>query len=79
MGKYKIVTIDDILKSLSLKELEMIEKGKKHWKNMSVLNERHDGYVQSDTIKELIDRIVENVWIHAADFYTSSNNTEKPE
>ena len=47
--------IRDITKSLSDEELKMVEKGKKHW-SMEALNRRSGGYVDSETIKDLIDK-----------------------
>jgi len=63
----------DVIKSLSVEEIEMIERGKKHW-DMDVLNKRHGGFVDSKTIKELIDKVIENTWTQAKVFY---GNVEK--
>lgn len=60
--------ISDIIKSLSVEEQEMIQKGKNHW-SLDILSKRHDGYVDSSTIKELIDKIIENTWTQAKVFY----------
>lgn len=65
MGDFAVST-DRLI--LSDKEQQMIQKGKNHW-NMDILNEKRGGYVNSNTIKELIDNVIENTWIHAKDFY----------
>lgn len=62
------LNISDIIKSLSVEEQEMIQKGKNHW-SLSILSKRHGGYVDSSTIKELIDKIIENTWTQAKVFY----------
>lgn len=64
------------LESLSIEEIEMIEKGKNHWKSMDVLTNQRGGYITSDTIKLLIDYIVEDVWLKASNFYNKENNTD---
>ena len=64
----KNLNISDVMKSLSNKELQMIEKGKNHW-NMNILNKKSDGYVNSNTIKELINKVIENTWTQAKIFY----------
>lgn len=69
----KNLNISDIMKLLSIEEQEMIEKGKKHWK-LNILSKRHGGYVDSETIKELIDKVIENTWTQAKVFY--GNNIE---
>lgn len=65
------MSVSDILVSLSDEELKMIEKGKKHW-NMDSLSKKSGGYVKSDTIKELIDKVIENTWTQAKLFYDNS-------
>lgn len=64
----KKLNISDVMKSLSVDEQEMIEKGKRHW-DLDVLSKRRGGYVDSKTIKELIDKVIENTWTQAKVFY----------
>ena len=59
----------DNTKSLSDEEKDMIERGKKHW-NLDVFSERRGGYVESKTLKELIDKVIENTWTQAKGFYS---------
>ena len=68
----KELCISDVFKSLCVEEQEMIEKGKKHW-NLDILNKRRGGYVGSETIKELIGKVIENTWIQAKVFYGNSS------
>ena len=58
----------DVMKSLSVEEQEMIQKGKNHW-SLDILSKRRGGYVDSRTIKELIDKVIENTWTQAKVFY----------
>ena len=62
------LNISDVMKSLSVEEQEMIEKGKSHW-SLDILSKRRGGYVDSKTIKELIDKVIENTWTQAKVFY----------
>jgi uncharacterized linocin/CFP29 family protein len=62
------LNISDVMKSLSAEEQEMIEKGKKHW-SLDTLSKRRGGYINSETIKELIDKVIENTWAQAKVFY----------
>ena len=62
------LNISDVMKSLSVEEQEMIKKGKKHW-SLDILSKRRCGYVDSRTIKELIDKVIENTWTQAKVFY----------
>ena len=62
------LNISDIMKSLSVEEQEMIQKGKNHW-SLNILSKRRGGYVDSRTIKELIDKVIENTWTQAKVFY----------
>lgn len=55
-------------KLLSVEEQEMIQKGKNHW-SFAIPNKRCGGYVDSRTIKELIDKVIENTWTQAKVFY----------
>ena len=64
----KNLNISDVMKSLSVKEQEMIQKGKNHW-SLDILSKRRGGYVDSRTIKELIDKVIENTWTQAKVFY----------
>ena len=57
--------------SLSDSELEMIEKGKKHWE-LDILKREKGGYLGSETIKDLINKVIENTWVQAKDFYKDS-------
>lgn len=57
------------LNKLSDDELSIIEKGKNHWKNMDVINEYKSGRITTETLKHLIDLIVEDVWINAHEYY----------
>ena len=68
----KNLNISDVMKSLSVEEQEMIEKGKKHW-NLDILSKRRGGYVYSETIKDLIDKVIENTWTQAKIFYGNSS------
>ncbi len=68
----KNLNISDVMKSLSVEEQEMIEKGKKHW-NLDILSKRRGGYVDSKTVKELIDKVIENTWTQAKVFYGNSS------
>ena len=67
----KNLNISDVMKSLSVEEQEMIEKGKKHW-SLDILSKRRGGYMNSETIKELIDKVIENTWTQAKVFYGDS-------
>ncbi len=60
---------------LNIEEIKMIKKGQKHWKNMNVLNENKGGYIDSSTIKNLINDVIDDVWRNAKEFY--SNSTPK--
>ena len=60
--------MSNVIESLSIEEQEIIERGKKHW-DMDILSERRGGYIDSKTIKELIDKVIENTWIQAKVFY----------
>jgi len=62
------LNISDIMESLSVKEQEMIQKGKNHW-SLDILNKIRGGYIDSKTIKELIDKVIENTWTQAKVFY----------
>ena len=62
------LNISDVMKSLSVEEQEMIRKGKNHW-SLDILSKRRGGYVDSRTIKELIDKVIENTWAQAKVFY----------
>ncbi len=62
------LNISDVMKSLSVEEQEMIQKGKNHW-SLDILSKRRGGYVNSRTIKELIDKVIENTWTQAKVFY----------
>lgn len=62
------LNISDVMKSLSVEEHEMIQKGKNHW-SLDILSKRRGGYVDSRTIKELIDKVIENTWTQAKVFY----------
>ena len=62
------LNISDVMKSLSVEEQEMIQKGKNHW-SLDILSKRRGGYVDSMTIKELIDKVIENTWTQAKVFY----------
>jgi len=62
------LNISDVMKSLSVEEQEMIQKGKNHW-SLDILSKRRGGYVDSRTIKELIDKVIENTWTQAKVFY----------
>ena len=62
------LNISDVMKSLSVEEQEMIQKGKNHW-SLDILSKRRGGYVDSRTIKELIDKVVENTWTQSKVFY----------
>lgn len=53
---------------LSEEEQQMIQKGKKHW-DMEILQKRRGGHVDSKTIKDLIDKVIENTWSQAKSFY----------
>ena len=64
----KKLHISDVMKSLSVEEQEMIQKGKNHW-SLDILSKRRGGYVDSRTIKELIDKVIENTWTQAKVFY----------
>jgi hypothetical protein len=66
------LNISDVMKSLSIEEQEMVERGKRHW-NLDVLSKRRGGYVNSETIKELIDKVIENTWTQAKVFYGNSS------
>jgi hypothetical protein len=68
----KKLHISDVMKSLSIEEQEMVERGKRHW-NLDVLSKRRGGYVNSETIKELIDKVIENTWTQAKVFYGNSS------
>lgn len=57
-------TIDN----LSIEEKKMIEKGKDHW-DLDILKRKEGGYVSSDTIKDVIDMVIENTWTQAKEFY----------
>ena len=62
------LNIDVVMKSLSVEEQEMIQKGKNHW-SLGILSKKRGGYVDSRTIKELIDTVIENTWTQAKVFY----------
>jgi len=66
------LNISDVMKSLSVEELEMIEKGKRHW-SLDILSKRRGGYVDGETIKEIIDKVIENTWTQAKVFYGNSS------
>lgn len=53
------------------KEQKAIERGKKYWTDLNVLNQNKGGYVSSDTIKKIIDIIVDDVWKNAKEFYNN--------
>jgi hypothetical protein len=57
-----------LMKSLSVEEQEIIQKGKNHW-SLDILSKRRGGYADSRTIKELIDKVIENTWTQAKVFY----------
>jgi hypothetical protein len=63
----KYQTINSVF-MLSIEEQEIVEKGKKHW-NLEILSKRRGGYVDSETIKDLIDKVIENTWTQAKVFY----------
>jgi hypothetical protein len=56
------------MKPLSKKETEMIERGKKHWE-LDVLSEMQGEKITSDTIRLLINSVLENTWEQAKMFY----------
>ena len=56
------LNISDVMKSLSVEEQEMIQKGKTHW-SLDILSKRRGGYVDSKTIKELIDKVIAEIRI----------------
>lgn len=62
-----------IIDELSDEEFEILEKGKRHWRNMDVLNEVRGGYVKSETIKKLIDKVIENTWAVSKTYYENKN------
>lgn len=53
---------------MTTEEREMIQKGKNYW-SLGILSKRRGGYVDSRTIKELIDKVIENTWAQAKVFY----------
>lgn len=57
----------------SIEEADRIKSGQEHWKGMEVLK-REGGYVNSETIKGLIDNIVSDVWQKAKEYYLESNS-----
>lgn len=65
------VDILDIIKSLSHEELEMIKRGKKHWKlkplDKLLSNKLHKKEV--DVVNTTIDLVIENTWAVAKFFY----------
>jgi len=52
-------------------EIETIIKGQQHWKNMPIL-ETKGGRIDSETLKELIDLIVSDVWNNAKHYYINN-------
>ena len=49
-------------------EKEILERGKEIW-NLECLQKRKGGYVDSSTVKDLIDKVIENTWAQAREFY----------
>ena len=53
---------------LSPLEVEMINRGKHHW--IGIIPKGVEGdYITNDTLKYVIESIVEDVWVNAANFY----------
>lgn len=69
------LNISDVMKSLSIEEQEMIQKGKNHW-SLDILSKRRRGYVYSRTIKEVIDKVIENTWRQAKIFYGNRSEAD---
>ena len=58
---------------LTDEEIKMIEKGKNHW-DMEIFKERpRGGRVDSETMKFLIDKVIENTWEQAKIFSLTSH------
>lgn len=69
---------DDKIKNIMLEgedltqsEIDFINKGKEHW-NLKILSEIKGGYVKSETIKWLVERVIENTFTNTRDFYNNS-------
>jgi len=56
-----------------LSEEELIASGKKIWKDMPILK-KDGGYITSDTIKILIDNVIESTWRNAKTFFAKNQN-----
>jgi len=69
-----MITTDDIMKSLTTEEKEMIMKGKKHW-DLGTFREKRGGYMKSEDIKTLIDLVIENTWVQAKKFYQTNHES----
>lgn len=65
------LTVSEVLQNLSEEELNMIEKGKSHW-SMDILNKKQSGHITSETIKELINLVIENTWVQSKIFYNKN-------
>lgn len=71
----KISEPTKLVSNLSDGEIEMIQRGKKHWRKVTETLPKK-GEVNRETIENLMDLIVEDVWSKAEEFYTSKK-TEK--
>lgn len=63
----------DLVSTLSTKELDMVQKGKEHWRKL--IENTGDGRISSETLGYIMDLIVENVWSESEKFY--NNKTDK--
>lgn len=65
-----VMLLPDLPKKLSEKEL--LERGKEIWCDMDILKKRASGRITSEAIKFLINKVIDNTWSQAKNFFTNN-------